>query len=243
MYLAGILGLWALLHVFPWENARSGVPIFRPTLPQAATQEPAKPEQSAQPEQSVQPEPTPQQPDASQGPPQESKPPAVQEEKPKENPSVPAAAPKKKPHAKKAAGKRTSSRKKATPSQDSQKQDSQKSDAPKSDAQKSDSQKQDSQRKVVHRGGTAEPTTQLAPGITDEQAARQRENTNQLMASTDASLAKLSGRQLTQDEQETVSQIRKFMEQVREADKNGDLQRAYKLAVKAHLLSDALEKP
>jgi hypothetical protein len=102
---------------------------------------------------------------------------------------------------------------------------------------------QDAQKKVVHRGGTAEPNPQLTPSITEEQAARQRQNTNDLLASTDASLQKLSGRQLTQDEQETVGQIRKFMQQVKEADKEGDLQRAYKLAVKAHLLSDALAKP
>ncbi len=95
----------------------------------------------------------------------------------------------------------------------------------------------------MHRGGTAEPTTQLAPGITGEQAARQRQSTNQLLASTDASLQKLSGRLLTKDEQDTVTQIRKFMEQVKAADAAGDLQRAYKLAVKAHLLSDALAKP
>jgi hypothetical protein len=95
----------------------------------------------------------------------------------------------------------------------------------------------------VHRGGTAEPTTKLTPSITEEQAAHQRETTNQLLASTDASLQKLSARPLTQDEQETVAQIRKFMEQVKVADSAGDLQRAYKLALKAHLLSDALVKP
>jgi hypothetical protein len=95
----------------------------------------------------------------------------------------------------------------------------------------------------VHRGGTEQPTTQLAPGISDEQAAQQRQNTNQLLASTDASLQKLSGRQLSKEEQDTVTQIRKFMEQVKSADAAGDLQRAYKLAVKAHLLSDALAKP
>jgi hypothetical protein len=102
---------------------------------------------------------------------------------------------------------------------------------------------QDAQKKVVHRGGTAEPNAQLTPSITEEQAARQRQNTNDLLASTDASLQKLSGRQLTQDEQETIGQIRMFMQQVKEADKEGDLQRAYKLALKAHLLSDALAKP
>jgi len=102
---------------------------------------------------------------------------------------------------------------------------------------------QDAHTKVVHRGSTAEPTTQLTPEISQEQAARQRQNTNQLLASTDESLQKLSGRQLTKDEQETVTQIRKYMEQVKAADAAGDLQRAYKLAVKAHLLSDALVKP
>jgi hypothetical protein len=99
------------------------------------------------------------------------------------------------------------------------------------------------QKRVVHRGSTAEPTAKLAPSITEEQAARQRDTTNKLLASTNASLQKLSGRQLTNDEQETVVQIRKFMEQVKAADSAGDLQRAYKLAVKAHLLSDALAKP
>ncbi len=102
---------------------------------------------------------------------------------------------------------------------------------------------EEAQKKVIHRGSTVEPAIQLAPGMTEEQAARQRKNTNQLLVSTDASLQKLSGRQLTKDEQDTVAQIRHFMQQVKTADAAGDLQRAYKLAVKAHLLSDALAKP
>ena len=99
------------------------------------------------------------------------------------------------------------------------------------------------QKRVIHRGSTVEPTTQLAQGITEEQAAKQREATNQLLANTDASLQKLSGRQLTKDEQDTVAQIRRFMQQVKTADAAGDLQRAHKLAVKARLLADALVKP
>jgi hypothetical protein len=79
--------------------------------------------------------------------------------------------------------------------------------------------------------------------MTEEQAAHQRETTNKLLATTDASLQKLSGRQLSKDEQDTVTQIKRFMQQVKTADAAGDLQRAYKLAVKAHLLSDALAKP
>jgi hypothetical protein len=117
--------------------------------------------------------------------------------------------------------------------------------AKKTSARKKNAQPEgeEAQKKVIHRGSTVEPAIQLAPGMTEEQAARQRKNTNQLLASTDASLQKLSGRQLTKDEQDTVAQIRRFMQQVKTANAAGDLQRAYKLAVKAHLLSDALAKP
>ena len=101
---------------------------------------------------------------------------------------------------------------------------------------------QDQKHKVVSHGSTKDPITQLSPQMSDQQAARQRAVTDQLLASTDASLQRLSGRTLSQDQQDTVTQIRKFMEQVKAAEAAGDLQRAYKLAVKAHLLADALEK-
>jgi hypothetical protein len=102
---------------------------------------------------------------------------------------------------------------------------------------------QDPNKTVVRHGSTAEPTTQLTPGITEEQAARQRETTNQLLSSTDAALQKLDPQQLSSDQKETVAQIRKFMQQAKAADAEGDPQRSYKLALKAHLLTDALEKP
>jgi len=101
---------------------------------------------------------------------------------------------------------------------------------------------QDATKTVIKHGSTSEPTTQLSPGITDEQAARQRESTNQLLSSTDATLQKLDVNELTSDQKETVVQIRKFMEQAKAADAEGDPQRSYKLALKAHLLTDALEK-
>ena len=102
---------------------------------------------------------------------------------------------------------------------------------------------QDPMKTVVRHGSTAEPTTQLAPGITEEQAARQRETTNQLLSSTDAALQKLDTHQLSSDQKETIEQIRKFMQQAKAADLEGDPQRSYKLALKAHLLADALERP
>jgi hypothetical protein len=101
---------------------------------------------------------------------------------------------------------------------------------------------QDATKTVVKHGSTSEPTTQLSPGITEEQAARQRETTSQLLSSTDATLQKLDASQLSSDQKETVVQIRKFMEQAKAADAEGDPQRSYKLALKAHLLTDALGK-
>jgi len=95
---------------------------------------------------------------------------------------------------------------------------------------------------VVRHGSTAEPVTQLSPGISQQQAAQQRQRIQQALASTDANLQKLSATQLTPDRQETVGQIRKFMQQSKEASKSGDLQRAENLAQKAQLLSNDLVK-
>jgi hypothetical protein len=100
-----------------------------------------------------------------------------------------------------------------------------------------------SKKKVVARGGTDEPTTQISPSMTEEQAAKTRTSINNLIAQTDENLTKLSARSLTAEEQETVDQIRKFVEQSKEADDDGDLPRAASLANKAKLLSDALVKP
>ncbi len=52
----------------------------------------------------------------------------------------------------------------------------------------------------------------------------------------------LSGRTLDGRRQETVGQIRNYLDQARLALKEGDLRRANTLAEKAHLLSDDLVK-
>ena len=67
--------------------------------------------------------------------------------------------------------------------------------------------------------------------------------TASLISQTDINLQKLSTRQLSSEEQETVAQIRKFVEQSKTADQDGDLPRAASLANKAKLLSEALIKP
>ena len=98
------------------------------------------------------------------------------------------------------------------------------------------------EKKVVRNGGTTDPKVQLAPGVSAEQASRERQSTTQLLATTDTNLKQISERQLNSSQQESVSQIRKYMEQAKAAEAEGDVQRAQNLASKARLLSDDLVK-
>jgi hypothetical protein len=220
MYLAGILGLCALLHV-PASGHVGGGPsplviADATTIRMAGNQEPAKPE--APPAEPITEDQT--KPEKPVAP--ETQTPGTKSEQEKSNPPASTSGQKEQnPTPAGTAAKKPATHKKHSASQASQ----------------------GSNKKVVRHGSAVEPITQLTPGMPEEQAARQRAVTNQLLASTDTSLQKLSGRTLTKEQQDTVVQIRKFQEQVKQADSAGDLQRAYKLAVKAHLLSDALTKP
>jgi hypothetical protein len=98
------------------------------------------------------------------------------------------------------------------------------------------------EKKVVRNGGTADAGTQLSPGVSDEQASRERQTTSQLLSSTDVNLKQLSARQLNTTQQDSVSQIKKYMEQAKAAEAAGDVQRAQNLASKALMLSDDLVK-
>jgi hypothetical protein len=98
----------------------------------------------------------------------------------------------------------------------------------------------DSSKRVVRNGSTSEPVIQLSPGLSENEASSQRQNTTQLLATADTNLQKMSGRQLNTTQQDVVSQIRKYIEQAKEAETAGDLQRAHNLALKARLLSDDL---
>lgn len=93
---------------------------------------------------------------------------------------------------------------------------------------------------VVQHGGTAEPSIQLAGG---DQAAQKRNETNQMLGSTDENLKKISAIQLSADQQDTVSQIKQFVVESRAALAAGDLERGHTLAWKAQLLSEDLVKP
>jgi hypothetical protein len=96
---------------------------------------------------------------------------------------------------------------------------------------------------VVRHGGAADPSIQLAGGPATGQSSQQKDAAIQLLGSTEENLKKLSGRQLSSDQQQTVTQIHQFMQQSKAAAANGDSDRARTLAWKAELLSEDLVNP
>lgn len=98
-------------------------------------------------------------------------------------------------------------------------------------------------RRVVKEGGTEETEVQLSEDMPHDVALHRRATTSTLLSSTEENLKRISNHPLTTDQQNTVNQIRLFMEQSREAIKKSDVDRAHTLALKAHLLSDSLMKP
>ena len=97
-------------------------------------------------------------------------------------------------------------------------------------------------KKVVRNGGSAEPSIQLVGGAASTPNDQQRK-IDELTAATTENLKKLEGRQLKPTEQDTVTQIKQFMNQSKSAAAEGDMERGNNLAMKARLLSDELVKP
>lgn len=98
-------------------------------------------------------------------------------------------------------------------------------------------------RIIVEDGGKEVPPTPPPPLVADSSSnldARQRQ-TEALLTSSERDVATLN-RALSTDEQAIVRHIRSYVDESRQALKVGDVDRAYNLAVKAHLLSDSLKK-
>lgn len=85
------------------------------------------------------------------------------------------------------------------------------------------------------------PSTAIGADVNRAQLSQQKQTTSQLLEETEKTLNGLN-RTLSHDEEEIVNQIRSYIGQSRNATKDGDFERAYNLATKAHLLSDALVK-
>lgn len=82
---------------------------------------------------------------------------------------------------------------------------------------------------------------QLTASVSHNDALQQKVDTQQLIDATENNLRGLT-RSLSNDEQVMVAHIRSYMQQSKNAITDGDLERAYNLALKAHLLSDELVK-
>jgi hypothetical protein len=78
--------------------------------------------------------------------------------------------------------------------------------------------------------------------MTPVEATRQRQNAEQWLALTSNQLEQLAARTLDARQQDTVGQIRNYMEGARTALREGDVRRASTLAQKAHLLAEDLVK-
>ena len=96
------------------------------------------------------------------------------------------------------------------------------------------------QKIIVRQGGAPEPSIQLAG---TDQSSQQKNAATQLLGTTEENLKKISGRQLSSDQQDTITQIHQFVQQSKAAAADGDLERARNLAWKAELLSEDLVNP
>jgi len=95
---------------------------------------------------------------------------------------------------------------------------------------------------VIQEGSTSNPgSAQVSTGKIQETTGNNESTTGQLLDGTEANLRSIK-RQLSSDEQSTVAQIHEYVNQARQAVKDGDMVRAHNLALKAHLLSDELAK-
>jgi protein TonB len=221
MTLAAILGMYALLATVPPGSfhAQPGLISQASSTQQDAPQSrPAQPLPPSEPQPSSQPEPTP---------------PAPQEATP-DQPATPQSTPaqdsKQPPEASQAPATEVKPESKPSPTKKSKKRSKKAAAKPGNGPTKT----------VVRNGGTVDPEVQLSPGVSQEQASRQRKNTSQLLETTEANLRKISVRQLDATQQDMVKQIRAYMDQAKTAAGSGDLQRARNLAFKAHLLSAEL---
>jgi len=96
-------------------------------------------------------------------------------------------------------------------------------------------------RPPANPANEAPPDTAIAADVPSAELTQQKQTTAQLLEATEKTLNGLP-QNLSHDQQEMVAQIRSYLAQSRKATTDGDFERAYNLATKAHLLSDALAK-
>lgn len=96
-------------------------------------------------------------------------------------------------------------------------------------------------RPPANPANEAPPDMAIAADVSSAQLLQQKHTTAQLLEATEKTLNGLP-HDLSHDEEEMVAQIKSYLAQSHKATTDGDFERAYNLATKAHLLSDALVK-
>lgn len=96
-------------------------------------------------------------------------------------------------------------------------------------------------RVVISEGASSHGNAQAANGTPQDSGANYQATTQQLLDGAENNLRNLK-RQLSDNEQSMVSQIRDYIAQSKKATSEGDDVRAHNLAFKARLLSDELVK-
>jgi hypothetical protein len=86
------------------------------------------------------------------------------------------------------------------------------------------------------------PNTAVAADVTVDTAFKDKQTTAELLDSAEKIIKGLDDHSLSDDQKAMILQIWSFIAQSRKATIDGDLERALNLAIKAHLLSDALVK-
>ena len=85
------------------------------------------------------------------------------------------------------------------------------------------------------------PDTAITADVSSQQVSQQKQTTAELLAAAEKNLRSVN-RDLNHDELALVSQIKTYIHQSKQATSENDFERAYNLATKARLLSDALVK-
>jgi hypothetical protein len=85
------------------------------------------------------------------------------------------------------------------------------------------------------------PETMIAAAVPNAQLVRQKEDTTRMVDATENALKELT-RSLSSEEESMKNQIQSYLKQSRRATSDGDFERAFNLAKKAQILTDALIK-
>jgi hypothetical protein len=97
-------------------------------------------------------------------------------------------------------------------------------------------------KKIVRNGGASDAEITFVPSITPEQASQETIAAKRSLETTEADLKIISQRGPNADRLEVIAEVKNYVTQAKVSLDGGDVERAYKLATKARILTDDLLK-